>query len=63
MMKSPIVCRSCGSEKTLVRDSRKKDGGIWRIRECRECGARWSTIEVDFWEWKKIMKKVDDYDL
>lgn len=61
-MKGACQCRECGSTQTAVKDSRKKEGGIWRIRECVRCGARWSTIEVDFWEWKKILKKVDSVD-
>lgn len=39
-------CPKCRSE-TRVVDSRMNEDSIRRRRECRECGHRFSTMEVD----------------
>lgn len=44
-----MTCRKCASRKTKVIDSREIDGGaiVWRRRECKRCGERWTTYEQE----------------
>lgn len=39
-------CGACGSINVGVVDSRPHDYGRLRRRLCRDCGARWSTLET-----------------
>ena len=39
-----MKCPKCGCE-ALVRDSRDNDGDIARVRECKACGYRFTTLE------------------
>lgn len=38
-------CASCQAE-TSVLESRRRDDGMYRRRECPSCGARFSTMET-----------------
>lgn len=42
------VCSECGSWKSKVKESRRdtRFGWKWRLRDCMDCGHRWSTYEV-----------------
>lgn len=40
-------CPKCDSEASGVVDSRTKEPGKWRRRECVSCGHRWNTYEVE----------------
>ncbi len=42
------ACGECGSWKSQVKESRRdtRYGWKWRLRDCVECGHRWSTYEV-----------------
>ena len=42
------VCVSCGTWASSVKESRRdtRFGWKWRLRDCKECGYRWSTYEV-----------------
>jgi len=44
-----MLCPDCGHDKNLVADSRKMivdgDPCIWRRRQCRKCGGRFTTYE------------------
>lgn len=42
-----LKCPACGHPHSAVKDSRLTDQGeaIWRRRQCRECGHRFSTKE------------------
>lgn len=51
MTKYILKCRKCGSENVCVWDSRRKDGTRIRRRKCNDCNKRWTTIEVDYWDW------------
>ena len=53
----PIACPSCGSFYSLVKDcgdpmvrqrARKnwRGTGIWRLRECQDCGVQFTTSET-----------------
>jgi len=42
---SSIYCPLCGGRSEVV-DSRRTVGMQARRRECRNCGYRWSTVEV-----------------
>jgi transcriptional regulator NrdR family protein len=41
-------CEECGSWGSKVKETRKdtRYGWRWRLRDCEECGHRWSTYEV-----------------
>lgn len=43
---SGTICPKCHCDKSLVIDSRKKDGIQIRRRECYCCGYKWFTKEV-----------------
>ena len=36
----------CDHSNSKVFDSRENSHGIWRRRRCKDCGHRWTTIEV-----------------
>ena len=38
-------CSHCGNDDTKVLDTRHNDQGVRRRRECKRCGARFSTME------------------
>lgn len=40
-----IYCPKCGGQ-TGVYSTRETDRGLERRRECRECGARYKTVET-----------------
>lgn len=40
-----MKCASCQTD-TLVRESRRREDGMYRRRECPACGARFSTMET-----------------
>lgn len=52
-------CRQCGHKDSIVSDVRSQEGGIVRRRKCPACGFRWSTIELDFWEAKQVVRKYE----
>lgn len=42
-----MICQKCKKAATKVINSRKRaDGHIYRRRECVECGARFTTVEL-----------------
>lgn len=41
-----MICKRCGSHNTVIADTREKEWGIKRTRECLDCGYRMPTIEV-----------------
>ena len=41
-----MTCPECGAD-TKVIDSRPCEDSTYRRRKCRECGNRFSTIEID----------------
>jgi transcriptional regulator NrdR family protein len=49
-------CPKCGSG-TYVVDSRTKEFGVYRRRECRVCGNRISTTETDSESFRRLMEK------
>ncbi len=50
-MQAVLQCRWCGSENVCIWDSRKLHGSQVRRRKCKDCNMRWTTIEVDYYEW------------
>ncbi len=48
-----MLCPVCGG-KTAVIDSRGLEDEVTRRRECRECGHRFTTIEVDLDIYERI---------
>lgn len=49
-------CPTCRSHKGRVLDSRPREAGIYRRRECDKCGERFSTMEVDEVMLEKMKK-------
>lgn len=44
---TPLHCPHCGNESRYrVVDTKLENDG-WRRRECLDCGARWSTREIN----------------
>lgn len=48
-------CPKCGSIDVGICDSRDYFGDVMRRRYCRQCGRKWSTIEIDFWGNKEYL--------
>lgn len=42
---APLCCPQCSAYETAVKDTRRTDHGLTRIRECSACGARFKTVE------------------
>ena len=49
-------CPKCGSG-TYVVDSRTKEFSVYRRRECRVCGNRFTTAETDSERFKQLLEK------
>lgn len=45
LVNTPLRCPRCGAYETAVKDTRKTDQGLMRIRECSACSARFKTVE------------------
>lgn len=43
---SGIQCSNCGSDDSIVRDTKPEDGARVRLRECKECGYKFWTHET-----------------
>ena len=50
-----MTCPVCG-EKTRTTNSRSNVESVRRRRECRECGHRFTTIELEVDLYRKIKK-------
>ncbi|WP_298535732.1 hypothetical protein [uncultured Methanobrevibacter sp.] len=50
-MQAVLQCSRCGSENVCIWDSRKLHGSQIRRRKCKDCNMRWTTIEVDYYQW------------
>ena len=44
---SGVVCRTCGCRDLPVYYTRRRNGRIIRVRECRNCGRRMMTREEE----------------
>jgi transcriptional regulator NrdR family protein len=49
-------CPLCHSGRLSVEDSRHRDGFVYRRRECRDCGHRFSTIEIPMADWDRCQQ-------
>ena len=47
-----MTCPYCGGP-TSIADSRKNEDSVIRRRECKKCGKRFKTIEIDYDLYKK----------
>ena len=59
-----MTCPYCGGP-TGIADSRKNEESVIRRRECKECGKRFKTIEIDYDLYKryeKLMKVINGKD-
>jgi len=43
---NPVICPNCASSDTNTTDTRPKDGYVYRRRNCKTCGQRWTTHEL-----------------
>lgn len=43
-----MVCPKCGGGSTVCKNSRYKEGTVYRRRACLDCDGRFTTIEVSF---------------
>lgn len=56
-----MQCPKCGEADTHCKDSRPKVGSVYRRRECRACGWRFTTVEVSletFNSMSSVLKKL-----
>lgn len=47
-------CKKCGSVRSAVYNSRQIKDKTIRYRKCLDCGTRWETIEVYYWDLKGL---------
>ncbi len=53
-----MTCPKCGGDKLHVYDVRHVDcESIWRRRECKDCGHRFSTMEYEVEFSKKKLEE------
>jgi predicted RNA-binding Zn-ribbon protein involved in translation (DUF1610 family) len=43
---SQVPCPACGAQACGVIDSRRSGNRVRRIRQCSECGGKWTTMEI-----------------
>lgn len=41
-----MVCPKCNGGSTVCKNSRYKEGTVYRRRMCQDCGWKFSTVEV-----------------
>jgi len=51
----PPLCQHCGRN-TVVKDTRRSAWGTRRRRYCMKCKTRRTTIEVDYAEYKQMLR-------
>lgn len=54
------ICKKCGSDQSKVYETREVEAyGFRKIRrrECKDCGFRWVTTEVYFWDIVEHLQK------
>lgn len=56
-------CPICKSYQVRCIDSRPYDDQIRRRRECSDCGARVSTIEIPITKHKELKNKAHELDI
>jgi transcriptional regulator NrdR family protein len=55
-------CKKCGGD-SYIYDSRPDSSGcVIRSRKCEKCGHKWRTIEVEYWNYKNMLKKKEGDD-
>lgn len=54
-----MTCPQCNG-RTEIYDSRHEDDAVNRKRQCRKCGFRFQTIEIDKDYYERLVKKKDD---
>jgi transcriptional regulator NrdR family protein len=52
-----MLCPKCGALENRVIDSRDKRIFVRRRRECRQCGERFSTVEIRQSEYESLQRK------
>lgn len=50
-------CKRCGSTNSNVTEVRIHDALPVRRRRCLQCGFRWKTVEMDYWEYMHLVGK------
>lgn len=53
------VCGRCGCKDTKVINCRQSSGVMRRMRECVQCGHRYTTVEIDEWWYQNMVDSVD----
>ena len=63
LTQSIFICPECGSPDHFVCDSRDNLEGTVKLRRrcCRNCGARWDTIELMRSEFDGLFEKSEKY--
>lgn len=51
-----MTCPKCAGE-TVVRDTSDREDSVIRKRQCKECGHRFKTVEVDEDFFKKLTER------
>lgn len=51
-----MICPKCNNDQTKCKDSRYKDGTVYRRRTCLACGYKFTTIEVSLETYNELQK-------
>jgi len=51
-----VVCSACGELESDVLDTRQNELGLRRRRKCRRCKGRFSSIEISYQDFNKLVR-------
>lgn len=54
-----MVCPKCGGGSTVCKNSRYKEGTVYRRRTCLDCGWKFSTVEVSLEAFSSMKAQLD----
>lgn len=55
-------CPSCGKGKFLTENTRSNPAGITRMKECRNCGHTFPSIEIPRRKYDALVAKIEKYE-
>lgn len=48
-------CKRCHSANSQVTETRIHDAIPIRRRTCNDCGYKWKTVEIEYWEYMNLI--------
>ncbi len=50
------ICPRCFRQNSRVYNVRNEHELIKRYRICKDCGFKWSTVEIEFYRYKRLIE-------